>query len=225
VQCPVSSGSIACRPLLLPMLHTSYSNTGGSTLQVHTAGSTLQVPHCRFPIVGSTLLHTTGPHCRFPIVGSTLLHTTGPHCRFPTALHYRSTLQVSHCRLHTAPHYRSTLQVPHCRLHTASHYRSTLQVPHCTLHTTVVTQRVSLMLSIQLPGSVTGPHLSSCSLRSAFRRVGTARHTCLAPAEAFGCSGRLLRELIIRVEIGTLCGHVLIVPQKAEPLNTPESAI
>ena len=163
------------------MLHTSYSNTGGSTLQVHTAGSTLQVPHCRFPIVGSTLLHTTGPHCRFP-----------------TALHYRSTLQVSHCRLHTAPHYRSTLQVP-----------------HCTLHTTVVTQRVSLMLSIQLPGSVTGPHLSSCSLRSAFRRVGTARHTCLAPAEAFGCSGRLLRELIIRVEIGTLCGHVLIVPQKA----------
>ena len=173
------------------MLHTSYSNTGGSTLQVHTAGSTLQVPHCRFPIVGSTLLHTTGPHCRFP----------------------------------TAPHYRSTLQVPHCRLHTASHYRSTLQVPHCTLHTTVVTQRVSLMLSIQLPGSVTGPHLSSCSLRSAFRRVGTARHTCLAPAEAFGCSGRLLRELIIRVEIGTLCGHVLIVPQKAEPLNTPESAI
>ena len=149
-------------------------NTGGSTLQVHTAGSTLQVPHCRFPIVGSTLLHTTGPHCRFP---------------------------------------------------TALHYRSTLQVPHCTLHTTVVTQRVSLMLSIQLPGSVTGPHLSSCSLRSAFRRVGTARHTCLAPAEAFGCSGRLLRELIIRVEIGTLCGHVLIVPQKAEPLNTPESAI
>ena len=123
-------------------------NTGGSTLQVHTAGSTLQVPHCRFPIVGSTLLPTT-----------------------------------------------------------------------------VVTQRVSLMLSIQLPGSVTGPHLSSCSLRSAFRRVGTARHTCLAPAEAFGCSGRLLRELIIRVEIGTLCGHVLIVPQKAEPLNTPESAI
>ena len=113
-------------------------NTGGSTLQVHTAGSTLQVPHCRFPIVGSTLLHTT-----------------------------------------------------------------------------VVTQRVSLMLSIQLPGSVTGPFLSSCSLRSAFRRVGTARHTCLAPAEAFGCSGRLLRELIIRVEIGTLCGHVLIVPQKA----------
>ena len=174
MQCPVSSGSIACRPLLLPMLHTSYSNTGGSTLQVHTAGSTLQVPHCRFPIVGSTLLHTTGPHCRFP---------------------------------------------------TALHYRSTLQVPHCTLHTTVVTQRVSLMLSIQLPGSVTGPHLSSCSLRSAFRRVGTARHTCLAPAEAFGCSGRLLRELIIRVEIGTLCGHVLIVPQKAEPLNTPESAI
>ena len=180
------------------MLHTSYSNTGGSTLQVHTAGSTLQVPHCRFPIVGSTLLHTTGPHCRFPIVGSTLLHTTGPHCRFPTALHYRSILQV-----------------PHCRLHTASHYRSTLQVPHCTLHTTVVTQRVSLMLSIQLPGSVTGPFLSSCSLRSAFHRVGTARHTCLAPAEAFGCSGRLLRELIIRVEIGTLCGHVLIVPQKA----------
>ena len=141
-------------------------NTGGSTLQVHTVGSTLQVPHCRFPIVGSTLLHTTGPHCRFPIVGSTLLHTTGQHCRFPIV--------------------GSTL-----------------------LHTTVVTQRVSLMLSIQLPGSVTGPFLSSCSLRSAFRRVGTARHTCLAPAEAFGCSG------IIRVEIGTLCGHVLIVPQKA----------
>ena len=150
------------------------------------------------------------------------LHPAGPHCRLHAA---GSTLQVPHCRLHTAPHYRSTLQVPHCRLHTASHYRSTLQVPHCTLHTTVVTQRVSLMLSIQLPGSVTGPHLSSCSLRSAFRRVGTARHTCLAPAEAFGCSGRLLRELIIRVEIGTLCGHVLIVPQKAEPLNTPESAI
>ena len=121
---------------------------------------------------------------------------------------------LKHWRLHPAG--------PHCRLHAAG---STLQVPHCRLHTTVVTQRVSLMLSIQLPGSVTGPHLSSCSLRSAFRRVGTARHTCLAPAEAFGCSGRLLRELIIRVEIGTLCGHVLIVPQKAEPLNTPESAI
>ena len=126
--------------------------------------------------------------------------------------HWRLHPAGPHCRLHAAG---STLQVPHCRLHTASHYRSTLQVPHCTLHTTVVTQRVSLMLSIQLPGSVTGPHLSSCSLRSAFRRVGTARHTCLAPAEAFGCSGRLLRELIIRVEIGTLCGHVLIVPQKA----------
>ena len=111
---------------------------------------------------------------------------------------------LKHWRLHPAG--------PHCRLHAAG---STLQVPHCRLHTTVVTQRVSLMLSIQLPGSVTGPHLSSCSLRSAFRRVGTARHTCLAPAEAFGCSGRLLRELIIRVEIGTLCGHVLIVPQKA----------
>ena len=135
-----------------------------------------------------------------------------------------STLPTQHWRLYPAG--------PHCRLHAAG---STLQVPivgstllhttgpHCRfpivgstlLHTTVVTQRVSLMLSIQLPGSVTGPFLSSCSLRSAFRRVGTARHTCLAPAEAFGCSGRLLRELIIRVEIGTLCGHVLIVPQKA----------